>query len=146
MKKDILTIISAIILGFLVTKSITKDYIKPISTNSELVYFIQYGVFSSYESMMNNTKTIESYIYSIIEDKYYVYLGFTQNEKCLEKLKGYFKDLKYNIYSKEIYLNNQKLLDIIPTYDALLLNVTSNESIKYILKQQLEKYKEVEKN
>ena len=54
--------------------------------------------------------------------------------------------LKYNIYSKEIYLNNQKLLDIIPTYDALLLNVTSNESIKYILKQQLEKYKEVEKN
>ena len=37
MKKDILTVISAIILGFLVTKTITKDYIKPISTNSQLV-------------------------------------------------------------------------------------------------------------
>ena len=84
MKKDILTVISAIILGFLVTKTITKDYIKPISTNSQLVYFIQYGVFSSYESMKNNTETIDSYIYSITEDKYYVYLGFTQNKKCLE--------------------------------------------------------------
>lgn len=143
MKKNIGLILLALLIGILLFKVFTSSYDLQVSSNSELVYFVQYGVYSSYDSMKDNTKSLEKFIYNVDKDKYYVYLGFTKDKNNLEKIKGYFSALGYSIYSKEIYINNVELLNIIPTYDALITNVTDNASIKYILTEELEKYVEV---
>lgn len=104
------------------------------------VYFIQYGVYSNYNSMVKNTSYLDNYIYTN-DDKYYVYLSFTKDLENLEKLKGYYNDLNYNIYSKVIKVDNEKLIDIIDNYDVILKNV-SLESYKYVINDMLIKYKE----
>lgn len=148
MKKYLIPFISCILVGFLLAYFMLNQYNEKPNLNltfnkSEKLYFIQYGVYSSVESMEKNTLNLGYYIYNKQDDLYYVFIAITKDLENLEKLKGYFKELGYNIYVKEFNISNQKFIENLENHDALLKEVTSKEAITSIITQTLEKYEEI---
>lgn len=119
------------------------DGLKTVMTTGDKIYLIQQGVYSSNESMEKNTTAFEHYIYTFQDDKYYVYVGATKELENLEKLKGYYKELGYDIYVKETMTTNKEFLDILENYDAMLMQTTDKELINSICGQVLNKYGEL---
>ena len=149
MKKFIFPLISAILIGFLLGKFMFNqyDYKSSIKTvfndKSEMVYFIQQGVYSSLESMEKNVTDFNYYIYDVIDGKYYVYVGMTKNKDNVSKLEGYFKNMGYIIYVKEFKIDNNEFLTVLTQYDELLLQTEDSKAIKTIQNQILAKYEEL---
>ncbi len=125
-----------------------KKKIEKVSTGAkyinQTIYAFQYGVYSNKENMLNNLKNV-NYVYQLIDNKYYVYVGMTKNKDNIEKLKNYFKSLSYDIYVKEITVNGE-FAENLSQYDLLLDEATTNESISTILKTTLAKFEEFNEN
>lgn len=137
-----------IAVGFFMGKLMFSQYddkqgLKLVSNTSEKLYFIQQGVYSSKESMEENTTNLAYYIYTIDNDKYYVYVGITKNEENLEKLKGYFESLGYNIYVKDFYISSEAFITVLEQYEMMLSETNDNKTIGAICSQILGKYEEL---
>lgn len=119
--------------------------IKEVSAiqKSSNLYFIQAGVYSKIENMKSAMENIESYIYMEQDGKYYVYIGITGNEENLQKLKGYFEKQSYNIYVKEIMVENSAFLEVLSQYEQLLKEASDDETINSTIKSVLAKYEEL---
>ena len=72
-----------------------------VSNTGENLYFIQYGVFSSLESLEENTINLQNYVYSKQDNLYYVYVGITKLEENAKKIVNHYKDLGYETIIKE---------------------------------------------
>lgn len=148
--RKIFPIIAAVIIGVCLAKFMFNqyNYNSPLSTvfnNGTKVYFIQQGVYSNYESMQTSLASFSYYIYTLENDKYYVYVAITKSKENLEKLKGYYSNLGYSIYVKELSVNNTEFLNLLEQYDTLLLKSTENSVIEAITIQTLTKYEELTK-
>lgn len=149
MKKYIVTIIAALLVGFLLSDYILKKYDKtPISLpvfneSSATAYLIQQGVYSSFESMQKNTTNLTDYIYSNLDGMFYVYIGMTLNEENVSKLQEYYKDKGITTIVKTTTLTDSDLITSIQQYDTILNQTKDNATIKEICKQVLSKYKGV---
>ena len=146
MKKYILTIIVSLLIGFLLSNYIIKEYdgntdILPIFKESETAYLIQQGVYSSMESMEENTEGLTDYIYSTIDNMYYVYIGMTLDDNNITKLQEYYKNKGITTIVKTTTLTDLKFIDSLKQYDSVLTGTNDNETIKEVCKQVLEKYK-----
>ncbi len=146
--KYIIPVLIALIVGFFFSYYVfnqyeSKEKIKTIFSDNNKVNFIQYGVYSTKESMEENTKALNYYIYNVIDNKYYVYIGISKSNIGTEKLKGYFKELGYDIYVKELSLSNNKFITTLEQYDLLLENTNDKDTIKTICNQVLAKYEEM---
>jgi len=147
MKKYLFTFLIAIVSGFFLSCFFIKQYdnytgIK-VSGNGENLYFIQYGVYSSIESMEKETIALENYVYNISEDKYYVYVGITKNKENADKIVNHYKNLGCETIIKEYEINNSKFLSELSNYDSLLLSTTDKTVMSSLISQVLSKYEEV---
>ena len=145
MKKYFKSLIFALIIGLFLSNLVLKQYdsyngIK-VSSSSELLYFIQYGVFSSKESMEENTINLQNYVYNIDDDKYYVYVGITKINK--DKIVEYYKSLGYDTVVKEFGISNKKFIDKLNSLDKVLKDTNDITSTASIINQTLELYEEV---
>ena len=107
MKKYITPIFCSICLGFFMGFFLCNQYegkvdLKTVFSESEPLYFLQSGVYSSLESMQENVANLSNYIYTEEEGKYYVYIGITSSEANVDKLKGIYQQMGYSIYSKKL--------------------------------------------
>lgn len=148
MKKYITTFLVALVIGLVIGRFILNQYTfegRIVSTfnTGEKVYFIQQGVYSSKENMETGTKTLPYYIYNIEDNKYYVYIGITENSENAEKIKGYYDDLGYITYVKEFNINNNNFMTVLRQYDSLLKESNDLEVIGTICSQVLNKYEEL---
>ena len=149
--KFLFPLVLAIGIGFGLGKLMFSQYDSKISIKtvfgdkSEKVYFIQQGVYSSKESMEENTTDFPYYIYDILDYKHHVYIGITKDTKNTDKLKEYFEKKGYIIYVKEINVSNKAFLDAINSYDELLSKTTDDKAIQTICNQILVKYEELVK-
>lgn len=146
--KVIFPMLLCIIIGFFMGKFMFSQYddkedLKLVTDTGTNLYFFQQGVYSNEESMKQNTMNLPYYIYSIIDNKYYVYVGISKDEKNTEKLKGYFNSLGYNIYVKEIKIDNDAFMVVLDQYEEMLKNTDDDKSIAAIISQVLAKYEEV---
>ena len=147
MKKYIFTFFIAIVIGFFLSISFIKQYdsytgIK-VSGTGEKLYFIQYGVYSSIESMENETIALENYVYTINEDMYYVYVGITKEENNANKIVEYYKNLGYETIIKQFEIINNDFLEELINYDNILSETTDKTVIASLINQTLIKYEEV---
>ncbi len=146
MKKYLLTIIVSLLVGFLLSFYMLKEYEKtdifPVFNESETAYLIQQGVYSSMESMQENTAHLTDYIYSVIDDMYYVYIGISLDSSNVNKLQEYYKNKDINTIIKTTTLTDQEFIETLRQYDMVLNNTSDEETIKEICKQVLSKYKE----
>lgn len=148
MKKSIIPIIFALLVGFFMTKYVLDNYnnkeeLIPTFIESENLYFIQQGVYSSYESLKENLIDFDNYIYTIINSKYYAFIGITSNLENVDILKDYYKSLGYITYVKEFKVSNKEFLAAIKNYDNVLSYETNEIVLKTLINQVLKKYKEV---
>ena len=148
MKKYIVPIISALLVGFLLAKFTIDQYdkkesLKTVFNNAETLYFIQQGVYSSKESMESNMTDFAYYIYNLDGDKYYTYIGITKNAENCEKLKGFFEKMGYITYIKEFDVNDEAFIEVLNQYDNLLQQTSDENTIKAICSQVLSKYEEL---
>lgn len=148
MKKNIIPILLALFIGFFYGRFLLNQYgeketLSSVFHPTKTVYFLQAGAFTSKENMEESFKDYSYYIYSEKEGVYYVYLGITAKPENLQKLKGYFKDIGYDIYGKEFSLSKDGFLEILSQYDALLQGTEDSKTMEAICNQVLAKYEEL---
>lgn len=142
MKKYIVTIIISLLVGFLLSNYMIKEYdsdILSVFNEKKTLYLVQQGVYSSMESMKENTSNLNEYIYSNIDNLYYVYIGITLDVENTIKIQNAYKDM--NTIVKTNVISDKKLIEYIEKYDMILKETSDDETIKEITKQVLKKYK-----
>lgn len=143
------TIISLVVgsyLGYLIFNQYKNNTIIPAFNEQENVYFLQQGVYSSIESINENTKMISDYIYYKENDQYKVYVGITTNSDNAAKIKQIFNNKNYDIYIKEIPISDNAFVEKLKQYDELINATTDEAVILGIIKQILNEYELVVKN
>lgn len=149
MKKNIILILvclfTGIFLGFFMYNTYQKKEfkLKSIHSKIEKLYFIQIGVYSDLEKMKQNLNHLANYIYTEENKLYYAYVGITREKENEKKLKEYFENLGYDIYVKELEIENKEFNQILNDYDKLLKETKDNQAISTICNQVLRKYKEL---
>ena len=144
-KKYIKSLFMALVIGLFLSHMFLTQYdnyngIK-VSGLSESLYFIQYGVFSSKESMEENTINLPNYVYNIDDSKYYVYVGITKYNK--EKIVDYYRSLGYDTIVKEFGISNKDFIKRLSSLDELLKNTKDITATASIINKTLELYEEV---
>ena len=148
---NILPILLAIIIGTLIGKYIIDGYkfkseVVTVFNEEETYYVIQQGVYSSVQSMKENTSKLTYDIYTLEDGLYYAYLAITKNKNNGQKLMNYFKELGYEVYLKEIKFENKEFSNAINAYDEMLKKTEDKNAIKTIYLQVLTKYNELVAN
>ena len=141
--KKILPIIFGLVVGLVFTKLFYSSYNATMTFNESVnVYVFQQGVYSSLDSVKENVN-LNYYIYEKNGDMYYVYSALTTNSNNVDKLKGYFEDLGYSIYVKEVNMNANNFTETLKQYDLLLEKTNDQKTIEAINANVLSVYEEV---
>lgn len=145
--KTIIYVILAILIGVILGKNIYDGYAKEIESTfsenkMEEVYLIQYGVYSSNESMIENTKKLKNYFYYEEDNKFYVLIGITGNKELKEKIVNSY-NVDTDVYLKKIETDNMTFLETLKQYDNLISNTDDKNTIANAEKQVLSKYEEL---
>ena len=131
MKKTLKISIFSIALGAIAGIILNNTYKEKLSNSflneEKTYYFIQEGVYSSTSSMQENTKDLLVKTVDSKNDKQYVYLGITRDEKNAQKLKEIYESKGYQIYIKEQNLSNEEFYNNVTQFD-ILINSTNKES------------------
>lgn len=148
MKRYVFPVFLALVTGLILGRFVLNQYefegkIVPVGLKSKTAYFIQQGVYSSKESMEENLKDFSYYIYSIKDDRYYVYIGITFLKENLEKIKGYYEKKGYITYVKELSIVNENFTTILEQYDSLLKESDEEQIVDTVCSQVLNKYEEL---
>lgn len=145
-KTTILYILSAILIGVFIGKYVyngyqneTKEAFKDMNEN---IYLLQYGVYSSNDSMVENTKNLKNYFYYIENNKYHVIIGVTMDKDLKDKIKK-ANSIDNNIYIKKVSINNDEFIESLKQYDNLIKNTEDKTTILTAEKQILSKYEEL---
>ena len=89
MKKNIFPIFLSLLIGTTMAYLLINSYDNPeslsISKNAERIYYLQKGVYSNKDSMLDNMQEFENYIYNVEDNMYHVYIGITKNKKMPKK-------------------------------------------------------------
>lgn len=145
-KTTILYILGAILIGVFIGKYVyngyqneTKEAFKDMNEN---IYLLQYGVYSSNDSMAENTKNLKDYFYYIENNKYHVIIGVTMDKDLKDKIKK-ANSIDNNIYIKKVSINNDEFIESLKQYDNLIKNTEDKTTILTAEKQILSKYEEL---
>ena len=147
MKKYLFTFFMALIVGFFLCNFFLKQYddyngIKVSSTGEDL-FFIQFGVFSSLESLEENTISLQNYVYSKQDNLYYVYVGITNLEENANKIVEFYKNKGFNTIIKKFQINNKEFTELLVNFDQILKDSNDATVISSVINQVLMKYEEV---
>lgn len=147
MKRYLLTFVIALIIGFFLCDFFINQYNKyegiKVSGMGEELFFIQYGVFSSLESMEENTIELQNYVYNMEDNLYYVYVGITKYEDNAEKIVNHYKSIGYDAIIKKFQITNENFIELLVNYDEVLKNTEDETAISSVINQVLMKYEEV---
>lgn len=147
MKKYLFSLFTALIIGFFLCSIFLRQYndyegVK-VSNNGEELYFVQYGVYSSLESLEENTINLQNYVYNENDNLYYVYVGITKLKENADKIVKYYNDLGYDAIIKKFNITSTSFVEELNNYDEVLKNTNDNTVIASMISQVLSKYEEV---
>lgn len=147
MKKYLFPVSASLILGVIMAYFIIKQYetlpALAVSSEAESLYYIQRGIYSDIDSMKENMKDFNHYIYNVEDNQYYTYIGITANKDNALKIQNYYKSIGYDTFLKEKITDDEEFINILSQYDGLLSKTDDSESIKVICNQVLAKYEEL---
>ncbi len=113
-----------------------------VSKFASRLYFIQSGVYSDKNNMLEAMSKFSSYIYSIEDNMFYSYIGVSSSKENAMKIQDYYKKIGYDSLIKEKIVDNSEFIEILSQYDEILSKTTDDDSIKVICSQVLSKYEE----
>lgn len=137
----LISILCALLLGCLCATFIFKEYKESenVFGLSNSVYFLQYGVYTTKDSL--DIKT-EKYIELEEDGKYYVYVGMTTSMDNAKKIQSTYKEKGIELYIKESYVSNNEFVSELSQYDILLSSSKTEEEMNSILSTVLASYEE----
>lgn len=142
MNKNLLSIFFCCIMGVFFSSVLTKEQVKLSSQIIDTLYFIEYGVYDDIKQADIAIQNIDYFIKIKEDELIHVYVGIT-TKKNLEKLKGYFKDLGYDINVREKIIPNNSFLEVLNQYELMLEQTNDKKSIKAIESGVISKYEEM---
>lgn len=128
MKKTILTIVLAILIGFtfgfFFLKKFTPKTITEVSNIKSQVYAFQIGVYKNKDNATKNATTNNSIV---VEDNnlYRVYIALLKDQTLIDNLKKHYDSIGLNYYLKAINVSDSTE-NIISNYELLLNNCDSS--------------------
>lgn len=145
MKKIIITSILLIIIGIIIGLKIpdVTQSLEDVFQTGKTYYFLQENIYTEQEALEENTKDIKVKIVEQENNKYYVYLGITQDIENAKKIKRLYEQKGYSIYIKERYLSNEEFETNLTQFDLLLKNTTNEKEILTITEVVLANYEEI---
>ncbi|MFV0250111.1 MAG: hypothetical protein ACK5HP_03665 [Bacilli bacterium] len=146
MIKKMETFILYSVIGCIMGNFIINQYDNKATTTfkeDNKLLFINIGIFDTIEQMQEKTTNLAYYIYLENDTKFTAYIGITKNNSNLEKLKGYFLNLGYDISIEEIEVTNQIFLEEFNKYEELLKATENTKAIQSIENDILKKYEEL---
>lgn len=146
-KKKIVYFLVAVIIGITIGKYVYDSYGKEKAKDvfkykSENAYMLQYGVYSTEENMIDNTKNLKNYLYYKDDDGYHAIIGITKNENLKEKIVDSYA-ITENIYMKRVNIDNSEFITLLDQYDNLIKDTDDKITIFNAQKQVLSKYEEL---
>ena len=123
-----------------------NNSIKNVFNEKNTYYFLQEGVYSSKDIMDENTNDINNKVVINEDDKYYVYLGITKDKDIANKIKKIYEDDGYQLYEKEMTINNKEFDANLNQFDLLIKNSTDKSDILTVEGVILANYEELVKN
>lgn len=145
MKKTIILSLIFTLLGTLTGLIVNTNHNKQIRTFNEekKYYFLQEGIYSNEKNMLENTKELDSKLVINENNKYYVYLGITKEEKIAQKIKNIYQNKGYSLYIKEINISNEEFYNNVTQFDLLINNTNKENEILTIEEVVLANYEEI---
>ena len=145
MKKTIILSLIFTLLGTLTGLIINTNHNKQIRTFNEekKYYFLQEGIYSNEKNMLENTKELDSKLVINENNKYYVYLGITKEEKIPLKIKNIYLNKGYSLYIKDINISNEEFYNNVTQFDLLINNTNKENEILTIEEVVLANYEEI---
>jgi len=135
MKKQVIIVI---IFGSLIGYFFGKIFFQNYYVDKENIYYLQYGVYTSYEVANTNTEHLNvTHVIKEYDDKYYVYLGVTADYDVALKLQELYEEMSIYTYIRSDYVENSELIDVLKTYDKQL---TSFENVDVVMKEIFDNY------
>lgn len=128
--KNLFPVLGAIVIGCLLGVLFFNLRIPNESYAKENnVYYLQYGVYTSVDTMQKNAYQLDNYIYERIDNKYYVYVGITSSSSNANKIKSLYKEKNIELYIKDSYISNPDFLNLLTQYDILLSDAINETDI-----------------
>lgn len=146
MRRYFFPIFLSLFVGIFLGRFVLKQYgdfdVFPVNMVYGNVYFLEQGVYDSYDSMRDGMVSFDYYIYDIENDKYHTYLGITGNYENSLKVKEFYKEKGYDIYVRENNIKNERFISVLSQYD-ILLSDSNIDNFDSICNQILSSYEEL---
>ncbi|MBQ2639450.1 MAG: hypothetical protein IJF92_01645 [Bacilli bacterium] len=146
MKKKLYWGLFFIIIGIFCSKYISNINAKSLFESGESYYFIQEGIYSNKEVMNSDIKDIKNRAIIHKNNKYYVYVGISKDLEIAKLIKKIYENKGYQIYIKELNVNNKEFSNNVDQFDLLIKNSNSNEDVLMIESVVLSNYEEIINN
>ncbi len=131
-KKFLFSLVVAIFLGTAVGKYFYDETSAKTVFQEDEIIFLQQGVYTDKNNMEENIKRIDPKVVVHNEDKYYVYVGITKNQKNAKKIKDIYDKKGYDIYEKVLSVSSEEFKNNVEQFDLLLEKATKEEEIMTI--------------
>lgn len=146
MKKYSMPMLLSLLIGVLMAYFIINQYESydgvSVSKFASKLYFIQSGVYSNKNNMLESMGKFSNYIYSTEDNMFYSYIGISSSKENALKIQEYYKKIGYETLIKEKIVDNIEFDEILSQYDEILSKTSDDESIKVICSQVMSKYEE----
>ena len=120
-----------------------KDAIIPNWNQQEKYFFIEEGIYSSYENIISNLSNIREKVIDYDNKKYYVYLGITKDRKNANRLLDLYQKKGLKVHLTEKYLNSEEFLQNVLQFDSLMKEKEEDDEIITIESVVLANYEEI---
>lgn len=142
MKKTLLTILGAILVGFGLGLFFFKKFdtnIEALATSVKSIYAVQVGVYKNIDNAKDVANKMEGIV--VLDNDYYrVYIDIIKDKEILNLREEYYKNNNINYYLK-IINPSKEFIAKLDDYEIILKNTSiSADKIKVVREQILKEY------
>lgn len=131
MKKIIITVVSALLVGVLFGvlyfKNTKENIAEALSLDNEAIAF-QVGVYKDIENAKKEVKKYPSGVIIIDREFYRIFIAISNNSEVINKLKTYYDSKKINYYLKNIVIKDE-FVESFNSYQEVLLKTSSYDEV-----------------
>ena len=150
MKKTILWIllagISGIILGRLTFNKYENLTVENTIKLDDGVYMLKYGIYDSFDLMINDMSSIERFVYIKENEKYKVYIAISKSMDNINKIKKIYENKNNNLEIEQVNIDNNEFILNLDEYEKLLDACEDEKSILIVVNQILSCYEKLVSN
>ena len=150
MKKTILWIllagISGIILGRLTFNKYENLTVENTIKLDDGVYMLKYGIYDSFDLMINDMSSIERFVYIKENEKYKAYIAISKSLDNINKIKKIYDNKNYNLEIEQVNIDNNEFILNLDEYEKLLDACEDEKSILIVVNQILSCYEKLVSN